>query len=42
MKNVRTRSISEIAQNKVDWLSLDYLVGLCAKANVSSAAKMTT
>jgi hypothetical protein len=24
--------ISEIAQNKVDKLSLDYLVGLCAKA----------
>jgi predicted XRE-type DNA-binding protein len=27
--------ISEIARNKVDKLSLDYLVGLCAKAGVS-------
>jgi len=26
--------ISEIARNKVDKLSLDYLVGLCAKAGV--------
>ena len=26
--------ISEIARNKVDRLSLDYLVGLCAKAGV--------
>jgi predicted XRE-type DNA-binding protein len=26
--------ISEIAQNKVDKLSLDYLIGLCAKAGV--------
>src|SRR5574337_1208139 len=29
--------ISEIARNKVDKLSLDYLVGLCAKAGVSVA-----
>jgi len=27
--------ISEIARNKVDKLSLDYLVGLCAKAGLS-------
>src|SRR5882672_11050017 len=27
--------ISEISRNKVDKLSLDYLVGLCAKAGVS-------
>ena len=27
--------ISEIARNKVDKLSLDYLVGLCAKAGVA-------
>lgn len=27
--------ISEIARNKVDKLSFDYLVGLCAKAGVS-------
>jgi predicted XRE-type DNA-binding protein len=27
--------ISEIARNKVEKLSLDYLVGLCAKAGVS-------
>lgn len=27
--------ISEIARNKVDKLSLDYLAGLCAKAGVT-------
>ena len=32
--------ISEIARNKVDRLSLDYLVGLCAKAGVSVAVKL--
>lgn len=32
--------ISEIARNKVDKLSLDYLVGLCAKAGVSVKMKM--
>ena len=32
--------ISEIARNKVDKLSLDYLVGLCAKAGVSVAIKL--
>lgn len=32
--------ISEIACNKVDNLSLDYLVGLCAKAGVSVAVKL--
>lgn len=32
--------ISEIARNKVDKLSLDYLVGLCAKAGVSVKVKM--
>ena len=32
--------ISEIARNKVDKLSLDYLVGLCAKAGVSVALKL--
>jgi predicted XRE-type DNA-binding protein len=31
--------ISEIARNKVDRLSLDYLVGLCAKAGVSVKVK---
>ncbi len=31
--------ISEIACNKVDKLSLDYLVGLCAKAGLSVAVK---
>lgn len=31
--------ISEIARNKVDKLSLDYLVGLCAKAGVSVTVK---
>jgi predicted XRE-type DNA-binding protein len=32
--------ISEIARNRVDKLSLDYLVGLCAKAGVSVKVKM--
>ena len=32
--------ISEIARNKVDKLSLDYLVGLCAKAGVSVVVKL--
>jgi len=32
--------ISEIARNKVDKLSLDYLVSLCAKAGVSVKVKM--
>jgi predicted XRE-type DNA-binding protein len=32
--------LSEIARNKVDKLSLDYLVGLCAKAGVSVAVKL--
>lgn len=32
--------ISEIVRNKVDKLSLDYLVGLCAKAGVSVAIKV--
>jgi len=32
--------ISEIARNKVDKLSLDYWVGLCAKAGVSVAVKL--
>ena len=32
--------ISEIARNKVDKLSLDYLVGLCVKAGVSVAVKL--
>jgi len=31
--------ISEISCNKVDKLSLDYLVGLCAKAGLSVAVK---
>ena len=31
--------ISEIARNKVDVLSLDYLVGLCVKAGVSVAVR---
>lgn len=31
--------ISEIARNKVDRLSLDYLVGLCAKAGVAVKVK---
>ncbi len=32
--------ISEIARNRVDKLSLDYLVGLCAKAGVSVAVRV--
>jgi predicted XRE-type DNA-binding protein len=32
--------ISEIARNKVDKLSLDYLVGMCAKAGVSVSVKL--
>jgi len=32
--------ISEIARNKVDKLSLDYLVGLCSKAGVSVRVKL--
>lgn len=32
--------ISEIARNKVDKCSLDYLVGLCAKAGVSVAVTL--
>lgn len=32
--------ISEIACNKVDKLSLDYLVGLCAKASLTVAVKL--
>jgi len=32
--------ISEIAPNKVEKLSLDYLVGLCAKAGVSVAVRL--
>lgn len=32
--------ISEIARNKVDKLSLDYLVGLCAKAGVSVTVRL--
>ena len=32
--------ISEIARNKVEKLSLDYLVGLCAKAGVTVAVKL--
>ena len=32
--------ISEIARNKVDKLSLDYLVALCAKAGVSVGLKV--
>ena len=31
--------VSEIARNKVDKLSLDYLVGLCAKAGVMVKVK---
>ena len=33
--------ISEISRNKVDKLSLDYLVGLCSKAGVSVAVGVT-
>lgn len=32
--------MSEIARNRVEKLSLDYLVGLCAKAGVSVAVKL--
>ena len=32
--------ISEIVRNKVDKLSLDYLVGLCAKVGLSVAVKL--
>jgi|SRR5437588_9611350 len=32
--------ISEIARNKVDKFSLDYLVGLCPKAGVSVAVRL--
>ncbi len=32
--------ISEIARNKVDKLSLDYLVALCAKAGVSVSVRL--
>jgi len=32
--------ISEIARNKVDRLSLDHLVGLCAKAGASVAVSL--
>lgn len=32
--------ISEVACNKVDKLSLDYLVGLCAKAGLTVAVKL--
>lgn len=32
--------ISEIARNKVEKLSLDYLVGLCAKAGVSVTLRL--
>ena len=32
--------ISEIARNKVDKLSLDYLVGLCSKAGVTVKVKL--
>jgi predicted XRE-type DNA-binding protein len=32
--------MSEIARNQVEKLSLDYLVGLCAKAGVSVAVKL--
>jgi predicted XRE-type DNA-binding protein len=32
--------ISEITRNKVDKLSLDYLVGLCAKAGVTVKVKL--
>ena len=32
--------VSEIARGKVDLLSLDYLVGLCAKAGISVAVRV--
>ncbi|MBH0199465.1 MAG: XRE family transcriptional regulator [Nitrospira sp.] len=38
--NVVQPRISEIVCNKVDKLSLDYLVGLCAKAGVSITVKL--
>ena len=38
--NIVQPRISEIARNKVDKLSLDYLVGLCAKAGVSITVKL--
>ena len=38
--NVVQPRISEIVRNKVDKLSLDYLVGLCAKAGVSITVKL--
>ena len=34
--------ISEIARNKIEKLSLDYLVDLCAKTGVSIAVKLAT
>ena len=39
-QTVIAAAISEIARNKVDKFSLDYLVGLCAKAGVSVAVKL--
>ncbi|HUJ65316.1 MAG TPA: XRE family transcriptional regulator [Acidimicrobiales bacterium] len=33
--------LSEIAQNKVELLSLDYLVGLCAKARLRLRLRLT-
>ncbi|MDX2252146.1 MAG: XRE family transcriptional regulator [Nitrospira sp.] len=38
--NIVQPRISEIVRNKVDKLSLDYLVGLCAKARVSITVKL--
>ena len=38
--NIVQPRISEIVRNKVDKLSLDYLVGLCAKAGVSITVKL--
>lgn len=38
--NVVQPRISEIVCNKVNKLSLDYLVGLCAKAGVSVTVKL--
>lgn len=38
--NIVQPRISEIVCNKVDKLSLDYLVGLCAKAGVSISVKL--
>jgi predicted XRE-type DNA-binding protein len=34
--------ISEIVCNKADKLSLDYLVGFCAKASLTVALKLAT